>query len=207
VSYIVEGMTAVPEASTGADDLGRGERTRAVILEASRKLFLERGFAGTPINAITEACGISRAGFYTYFKDKREVFNILGETAYHDTLDVISKWDDLPTPYELLDVKAWVSEYFEYLDRHGAFVMAAAHSAPTDDAFRRSRDHMMTRSSWRLGQAIARQGPHPPEALGVAVTGLLERAWYADQTQSVRVDRHELITVVAEMIFAMTRQH
>ncbi|EUA30704.1 hypothetical protein I553_4961 [Mycobacterium xenopi 4042] len=36
--------------------------------------------------------------------------------------------------------------------------------------------------------------------------GLLERAWYAVQTQSVRVDQDEVIAVAAEMIFAMTRQ-
>ncbi|WP_459959875.1 TetR/AcrR family transcriptional regulator, partial [Mycobacterium avium] len=70
-----------PSSSTAAApqlDTSRGERTRSAILDASRRLFLERGYAGTPINAITEACGISRAGFYTYFKDKREIFNVLG---------------------------------------------------------------------------------------------------------------------------------
>jgi hypothetical protein len=35
--------------------------------------------------------------------------------------------------------------------------------------------------------------------------GLLDRAWHALQTQSVSVDRDEVIAVVAEMIFAMTR--
>ena len=188
-----------------AHDVGRGERTRALILEASRKLFLERGYAGTPINAITEACGISRAGFYTYFKEKREVFNVLGETVYHEVLAVIAKWDTFPESYGLAEVRGWVADYFEHLDRHGAFVMAAHHSAPDDEAFRRSRDHIATRSCWTLGQAIGGHGRHPPEAAGVVVMGLLERAWYAVQTQSVRVDRDEVIAVAAEMIFAMTR--
>jgi AcrR family transcriptional regulator len=199
-------MTVSAGAQAGdALDVGRGERTRALILEASRKLFLERGYAGTPINAITEACGISRAGFYTYFKDKREVFNILGETVYHDALAVIAEWEDFPKSYGLDDVTRWVAAYFGHLDRHGAFSMAAQHSAPDDEAFRRSRDHTVTRTSWKLGQAIASHGQHPPEAVGVAVMGLLERAWYAAHTQSVRVDRDEVIAVVAEMIFAMTR--
>src|ERR1700739_1430774 len=116
-------------------DASRGERTRSAILDASRRLFLERGYAGTPINAITEACGISRAGFYTYFKDKREVFNVLGETAYHDVLAVLAEWERFPASFGLEHVRAWVGEYFAYLDRHGAFVMASAHSAPDDEAF------------------------------------------------------------------------
>jgi AcrR family transcriptional regulator len=182
---------------------GRGERTRSVILEASRQLFLERGYGGTPINAITEACGISRAGFYTYFKDKHQVFNVLGETAYHDVLAVIAELERLPPSYGLDEFRTWIGDYFDYLDRHGAFVIAAWHSAPDDEAFRRSRDRMVARASWRLGQAIARDGRHSPEVIGVTVTGMLERAWHAVQTQSVRVDRDEVIAVVAEMIFAM----
>ncbi|MCA4759006.1 TetR/AcrR family transcriptional regulator [Mycobacterium sp. SMC-2] len=186
-------------------DAGRGVRTRTAILQASRQLFLERGYAGTPINAITESCGISRAGFYTYFKDKREVFNVLGETAYHDVLAVLSVLEGFGGTLALEDLRSWVGDYFAYLDRHGAFVMASAHSAPDDEAFRRSRNRMLTRASWKLGQAIGGTGTHSPEVIGVAVMGLLDRSWYAVQTQTVAVDRDEMIAVVAEMIYAMTR--
>lgn len=185
-------------------DDSRGGRTRSAILEASRRLFLERGYAGTPINAITEACGISRAGFYTYFKDKREIFTGLGETAYRDVLAVLSEWDDFPASYGVDVVRDWVGSYFAYLDRHGAFVMASAHSAPDDEAFRRSRNRMQTRAAWKLGQAVTGNRGHSPEVVGVTVMGLLDRAWYAVQTQSVAVDQDEVIAVVADMVFAMT---
>lgn len=181
----------------------RAERTRSAILEASRELFLQRGFNGTPINAITEACGISRAGFYTYFKDKREVFFVLGETAYHDVLAVIARCGDAMCSEDSEAVKRWVGEYFGYMDRHGAFVTAAAFSAPDDEDFRRSRNHMMTRAAWKLGQAICADGPHPPEVIGVVAMGMLDRAWYAVQTQSVAVDRAEVIAVLTDSIAAM----
>lgn len=198
-------MTA-SEGVRGGDllDMSRGERTRSAILDASRRLFLERGFRGTPINAITEACRISRAGFYTYFKDKREVFSVLGETAYRDVLTVIGHCSDAVTSGRLDALRAWVGEYFDYMDRHGAFVTAAAHTAPDDEDFRRSRNHMMTRAAWKLGQAICADGKHSPEVIGIAAMGLLDRSWYAVQTQSVPVDRAELIAVVAETIAAMT---
>ncbi|MGV0790748.1 TetR/AcrR family transcriptional regulator [Mycolicibacterium sp. XJ1819] len=196
----------VASTQSPAVDVGRGERTRAVILEGSRRLFLERGYAGTTINAITDACGISRAGFYTYFKDKREVFNILGETVYHDTLAVVAEFEKLPRPVALSDVTRWVKTYFDHLDTHGAFLMAAQHSAPDDEEFKRSLAHTSTRTAWKLGQAVVGAGGHPYEAVGVSVMGLLERAWYAVQTQSVRVDKDEVAAVVAEMIHAMTPQ-
>jgi TetR/AcrR family transcriptional regulator len=184
-------------------DSTRGERTRSAILDASRQLFLERGFAGTPINAITETCGISRAGFYTYFKDKREIFNVLGTTAYHDILAVIAEWADAREPFEPNDIREWVGRYFDYMDRHGAFVLASAHSVPDDEEFRNSRNRMVTRASWRLGQAIAGDGAHSPEVIGVAVMGLLDRAWHTVYRQTVAVDRGEMIAVVTEMIVPM----
>ena len=187
----------------GELDTSRGERTRSAILDASRRLFLERGFGGTPINAITAACGISRAGFYTYFKDKREIFNVLGETAYHDVLAVIAEWGDAKQPFDVNDVKVWVGHYFGYMDRHGAFVLASAHSAPDDAAFRLSSNRMMSRASWKLGQAIAGGGAHSPDVVGVAVMGLLDRAWHTVHRQTVAVERDEMIAVLAEMITAM----
>jgi hypothetical protein len=55
-----------------------------------------------------------------------------------------------------------------------------------------------------LGQAIAGDGPHSPDVIGVAVMGLLDRAWYTVHRQTVAVDRDEMIAVVAEMIVAMS---
>ncbi|NDJ87975.1 TetR/AcrR family transcriptional regulator [Mycolicibacter kumamotonensis] len=184
-------------------DTTRGERTRSAILDASRRLFLERGYSGTPINAITEACGISRAGFYTYFKDKREIFNVLGETTYHEVLAVIAEWADAQEPFGPADIQAWVGRYFDYMDHHGAFVLASAHSAPDDTSFHNARNRMVTRASWKLGQAIAGDGRHSPDVIGVAVMGLLDRAWHTVHRQTVAVGRSEMISVVAEMIAPM----
>lgn len=198
------GMTVTSGAPVVAQlDATRGERTRAAILDASRRLFLERGYVGTPINAITEACGISRAGFYTYFKDKRQIFNVLGETAYHDVLTVIAEWADAREPFRPADVQIWVGHYFDYMDQHGAFVLASAHSAPDDDAFRLSSNRMLTRASWKLGQAIAGDGTHSPDVVGVAAMGLLDRAWHTVHRQTVAVERDEMIAVVAEMVMGM----
>lgn len=197
-------MSVISGASAARQlDATRGERTRSAILDASRRLFLERGYAGTPINAITEACGISRAGFYTYFKDKREIFNELGKAAYRDALTVIAEWTEARRPFGPSDIQTWVGHYFDYMDDHGAFVLASAHSAPDDDSFRNSRNRMVTRASWKLGQAIVGDGAHSPDVVGVTVMSLLDGAWHTVHRQAVAVDRCEAIAVVAEMIGAM----
>lgn len=187
-----------------AVQITRGERTRSTIVDACRRLFLERGYAGTTVNAITDACGISRAGFYTYFKDKREIFGLLGDAAFHDLRTVLAAWDDIDRPYHLADVTRFVRSYFEYMDRHGAFALAASLSAPDDEEFRRGNHRMQTRVAWILGQALGAPGGHSPDAFGTAVLGLLDRAWHTVQTQSVAVERDEMVNLLADMIFRMS---
>ena len=204
MSSIVVGMTVAQREGPEALEAGRGERTRALILEASRQLFLQRGYAGTPVNAITEACGISRAGFYTYFKDKEDVFKVLGESAYRDVMAVLSRFDNLARPFDLAALRHWIGEYFAFMDRHGAFVLAAWHSSPDDEAFRRSRNRTVTRSSFKLGQALGHTATDPsddsPEVVGVAVLGMLDRSWHAVQEQAVPVEKDEVINALADMI-------
>ncbi|MGW0044908.1 TetR/AcrR family transcriptional regulator [Rhodococcus sp. NPDC003348] len=201
--------SGTPESGTTASG-GRADRTRAAILDAGRQLFLERGYAGTAVGAITDACGISRAGFYTYFKDKREIFGVLGDNAYRDLRAVLALWNGFPEPRRIEDVRRFVEAYFAYMDRHGAFAMAATVSAPDDDDFRIGNTRMQTRVAWILGQALlgssanSAESVHSPEVVGVAALGLLDRAWYAAASQTVAVAAGEMVDLVVEMIHRMT---
>ncbi|MFW0785823.1 TetR/AcrR family transcriptional regulator [Gordonia sp. CPCC 206044] len=196
-------MSIADEVETSPSRPGRADRTRAAILAASRELFLERGYAGTAVNAITEACGISRAGFYTYFRDKREVFGLLGDRAYRDLRGVLAMWETFGEPYRLEDVREFVRSYFAYMDRHGAFAMSATHSAPDDEEYRRGNSRMQTRIAWMLGQSISPPPDHSPEVVGVAALGLLDRSWHTVRTQTVAMDDAEMIAVLADVIYGM----
>jgi AcrR family transcriptional regulator len=50
-----------------------GDRNEAALLEAARALLLSGEFRTTPIREIAKAAGISRQGFYFYFKSKEEL--------------------------------------------------------------------------------------------------------------------------------------
>ncbi|HEU5329110.1 MAG TPA: TetR/AcrR family transcriptional regulator [Thermomicrobiales bacterium] len=52
----------------------RGRVKRERIREAARQLFLERGFAGTSIDAVTVAAGVSKPTVYRYFANKEALF-------------------------------------------------------------------------------------------------------------------------------------
>ncbi|MCW2903679.1 MAG: transcriptional regulator, TetR family [Streptosporangiaceae bacterium] len=199
-----DGAGAADTETRGDGSLGRrAARTRNAIMEACRTLFLDRGYAGTRINNITDACGISRAGFYTYFRDKREVFNIIGETAYHDILEIVNEWETIARPCTLDDVADWVRDYFAFMDVHGAFILSSAQSAPNDEEFRASSKRMQMRVAWLLGVNLRSHQGDPtdaPEALGLATMAMLDRSWYHCRVQELPVDDEDMIRTVAELI-------
>ncbi len=51
----------------------QAQQTRAAIVEHAQRLFRERGFEAVTIEEITDAAGVARGSFYTYFKNKSEI--------------------------------------------------------------------------------------------------------------------------------------
>ncbi|MFF4055513.1 TetR/AcrR family transcriptional regulator [Streptomyces sp. NPDC001668] len=50
------------------------EQTRADLVTAARKLFVDNGFADTSVEAITGAAQVSKGTFYSHFPDKKAMF-------------------------------------------------------------------------------------------------------------------------------------
>ena len=200
------------EASTGVAALGpRAARTRDKILAASRELFLKHGYAGTRIGQITAECSISRAGFYTYFRDKQEIFNALGVAAYRSVLNAIAEWDDLPghgdgSTVSREDLTNWVAGYFALMDEHGAFIFSAAQSAPTDEQTQADAHRMQMRSAWALGsrlQGRQRVPTETPDTLGLAALALLDRSWFFSRSAGLPVSDLDMIRTVADWLAAI----
>ena len=51
----------------------KSERTRQIIIEEAAALFNQRGFAGTSMDDIMKATGLSKGGLYGNFKNKEEI--------------------------------------------------------------------------------------------------------------------------------------
>lgn len=55
------------------------EKRRAIILDAAKKVFAEKGFHNAGVADIIEEAGIARGTFYLYFKSKNGIFTALME--------------------------------------------------------------------------------------------------------------------------------
>jgi AcrR family transcriptional regulator len=66
--------------------LSRAERqaqTRAALIDAAARVFVERGFVGSSVEAIAAAAGYTRGAFYSNFGSKEELFaELLQERVY-----------------------------------------------------------------------------------------------------------------------------
>lgn len=64
----------------------RRESTRSAVLAAAQLLFAENGYAGTSIQDIIEAAGISRGALYHHFKSKEAIFAAVFLTTSADAV-------------------------------------------------------------------------------------------------------------------------
>jgi AcrR family transcriptional regulator len=97
-------LTTAHEARVGearrSKKLRHGPVTREQILDASLRLFSERGFARTSVRDIAQAAGITDAAIYYHFASKRDLFEALieerGFTAALDQLEHVEITSDNP---------------------------------------------------------------------------------------------------------------
>ena len=60
----------------------QSEATRAVLLQAARELFTERGYADTGTEDIAQRAGVTRGALYYQFRDKFGLFRAVVEDLY-----------------------------------------------------------------------------------------------------------------------------
>src|ERR1700676_4009541 len=76
----------------------RTAATRAVLIEAARKLFAEKGFADVSTQTIVAAAGVTRGALYHQFDDKAALFAAVYEDVERDLVADIARqiMDDQP---------------------------------------------------------------------------------------------------------------
>lgn len=72
---------------------GKGEKTRAGIVDCARQLFYEHGFEGTSFSDIVEASGLYRGNIYHYFKTKDEILAAVVERHLEGYRALLARWE------------------------------------------------------------------------------------------------------------------
>lgn len=119
-----------PRARSHAAKLAK----RTQLLEAALRLFSEHGFAGTTVEMITAAVGLSPGAFYLYFRNKLEIYrtlNALGIDILKDAIQQAIAWPGLSA---LAKLSAVAAAYYRFYREHTEYyqVMAILHLGQKD---------------------------------------------------------------------------
>lgn len=201
-------QTQVRKVGPAADVGSKGLRTKRRILEEAERLLLEKGYDATTISDITEAAGIQRASFYTYFTSKQDVLLAIGHDAEEAGLAAAEGLRRLTPDSTIEDVDRWVDEFFGFFDDHGAFIYAAFQAAYTNPELRDWSLNAEMMGARILGNALVklRGGKRlegvDPLVQGLAIQSMMERFWYHWRVAAAPVKQSAITRSIAQLIWA-----
>jgi TetR/AcrR family transcriptional regulator, ethionamide resistance regulator len=163
------------------------QRRRAEIeqqlLEATERLMAE-GFAFTELSVdrLATAAGISRATFYIYFEDKRQLLLKLTRQVFTELAEAASLWWDVSERRDPDDARRSIRAIIASYRRHQAVVTAvnemASYDAVVAEAYKNILDGITAKGQAALERAIA-AGAATPVRTWETVTAL---TWMVERT-------------------------
>lgn len=203
-AFPIKGESRSPAAEMGP----RAVRTSRLVMDAARDLFLRKGYGGVRIDDIVEAAGVSRGSFYTYFPSKRDVLIAVGGGAYEGAVECAERFVAVPEDWTRGDVATWVSQYVDFLEEYGGFMVVWAHATWDDEELRTVgiRTHLaIARQLGILIQARRRNADVlvlEPQLEGLTVLAQVERLWEFWRVAKAPFSRREVVDVLTDMLVA-----
>lgn len=71
----------------------RGDARRDAIVQAARKVCLEKGFSKITVSDIASEVGMTRSLFYHYFEDKEAVADAVLDNVIDEILTTLKQWN------------------------------------------------------------------------------------------------------------------
>jgi AcrR family transcriptional regulator len=139
------------EAGPRARKLRQGPVTREQILDASLRLFSEKGFARTSVRDIAQAAGITDAAIYYHFSSKRDLFEaLIEERGFTAALDELERVEITVGPEEAIHSLAVNALSFIYRNRDLMKVLMV--EAMADDPVA-TEEYQILSERWRKAEA------------------------------------------------------
>lgn len=146
----------------------RQARTRADLLGAAARVFVQRGFQGSSVEAIAAEAGYSRGAFYSNFASKEELFAELLQERVYDIYGRMAQTGAAPTRPNMRELGARLAAIQRHPEGRWLFVLwleVLAH-AGRDERFRaiaaRFWSDNRERGAKTIEAAYATMGQPPP---------------------------------------------
>ena len=151
------------------------DATRVRIIESAQALFNRRGFTDVSIDDVMGRAGLTRGGFYTYFRGKSDLY---AEAVEH-TLAVTpwSRWERVHVDFAASDaarqvIEAYLSrEHFDDVDGSCPMVTLPSDVARSGPVVKRAFERVFGAMAQVFEEALRREG-RPDRTLALAIAGI-----------------------------------
>jgi AcrR family transcriptional regulator len=162
-------------ADTTTPRTSRGERTRARLRDAARRVFALRGYVNARVEDIVAEAGVSHGTFYTYFENKAAALDALIDVTAHDLQAVVDEpWDgpDGATAIEAV-IDRFVEVFAQHVDVMRAWLEASAHEPHFRQRLRDVRHGYVQRVADVL-EPVLGSTSHDPAVAAAALVAMVE---------------------------------
>lgn len=164
-----------PQSGSRITQTEQGAERVLQILSASAQLFALKGYDGTSMRDIAEACNISKSLLYHHFKSKDEIFNRITLGSTHQLYAFVAQ-EIPPGASAAAKIRAFMLASANYFDRYRWVWMASTSSFWSDSDRSRHKERMMWRDRYeRLLRELIEEGIELGEfrQVDVAIAGRL----------------------------------
>ena len=153
------------------------DRTRAKLLEAARAMILEKGYAGTTLEAVARRAGMTTGAIYGNFKNRDDLFIALGQTYWAPVRPRVRHGATFAEVMHAI-AKATLEAIPERTTAAVGRLTGLAHALSSPGL--RARVHEVTAGSYEFGAewlrslGDERELPMPPEQLVRVIHALIE---------------------------------
>ncbi|HKY17144.1 MAG TPA: TetR/AcrR family transcriptional regulator [Microthrixaceae bacterium] len=116
-----------------------GHQTLTTLMEAGRKVFVERGYHRTRVDDVVEAAGVSHGAFYRYFDNKDQLARILTTSAMRTVSRVLAEIPPAPLGPDAAGraaLRRWLRRYGVTQADEAAMIRVWADAALSDATVR-----------------------------------------------------------------------
>lgn len=192
---------AVTDADKAPPVTARGERTRAALIAAARRIFERDGFSDARLTDITAEAKCSTGTFYTYFDSKEEILDavlaLTHEELLHPGYPHVDAGDQ-DDPIAVLE--AANRAYFEAYKRNARLRLVLEQVSANIPEFRekrRARGHVFAERNARHIAALQERGLADPDldplAAAGALSGMVSRMAYQAFALDADADMDQLV--------------
>jgi AcrR family transcriptional regulator len=180
-----------------------GPQTRARILEAATRLFLERGYDAVPVAEIAREAGVSSVTVFNHFPRKEDMLFDRDEEVREILRDVLRRRDPGVAPIEALHLFAHrlVAEQSPYVEFSAAtqrFGEVIEGSEALKARARVMRDEFAHVVAVALAECVGRE---PSDPVAELAASLLLATWTVAVIQGHRIFREKGDTEAAKAVF------